>query len=532
MQRRTDNNAVLAPDPTASIRIRSTAGVARPWRTVVVAGALALTSMVPVAHAAGAATLWTDGGRGGRPLVQVPSVAPLVARVEPAVLVIFTEVPASAVSEGRPHLPPGHPPLGDGSGPPTPFPMPEGSGGRDDELVEGQGAGFLITADGYALTNHHVVEDAVRVRVSVGESHEIIEADVVGSDEKSDVALIKLRSARTNWPIVKLADSDALKVGDFVVAIGSPFGLEQSVSLGIISARGRRDIAPSGRQGLYDFLQTDASINPGNSGGPLLDVYGAVVGINSAVNAAGSGIGFAIPINQVKRMLPSLKETGRFERSWMGVSIQSVRPELVRALGLTAPEGAIVREVVDGGPAQKADLQPGDVIVRFDGHVVRDANELPLLAGDAGVDATVDVEIVRRGARQKQRITLGSHPENAVRRVPRVPEPAESAGAAGAAGEPEKPPVGLSILNTRPEERARLSLEAGVGGARITRVQPASAAARAGLIDDDVVISVDDAPVKSAEGLAAIVKKAPSGAVLRLLVRRGPSTVFAALVIP
>lgn len=212
-----------------------------------------IVSLVALALAA-APSLWTESDPKQKPLLAVPSVAPLVEKMEPAVLVVFTEGQAPDGVPEMPGLPEGHPPLG-----------PPDSG--DEGPMRGQGAGFLIAKNGYALTNHHVVEGATRVSVFVGDDRTEVEADVVGSDEKSDVALIKLRSPRTDWPWVPLADSDKVKVGDFVVAIGSPFGLEQSVSLGIVSARGRRDIAPSGRQGLYDFLQTDASINPGNSGG-------------------------------------------------------------------------------------------------------------------------------------------------------------------------------------------------------------------------------------------------------------------------
>jgi serine protease Do len=478
----------------------------------------ALLALLSTAAAPTSSNLWNDADKKARPLVAVPSVAPLVGRVEPAVLVVFTE--------GQPPpedmLPPGHPPLG--PIPPGPPGAPDGGDDGDpgDDLGRGQGAGFLISKDGYALTNHHVVEGATRITAFVGDDHTEIEAVLIGSDERADIALLKLQSSRTDWPTVALADSDAVKVGDFVVAIGSPFGLEQSVSLGIVSARGRRDIAPSGRQGLYDFLQTDASINPGNSGGPLLDVYGAVVGINAAVNAAGNGIGFAIPINMVKRMLPSLVTHGRYERSWIGVSIQDVSPDVAPGLGLRGAQGALVREVVAGGPADKAGLVAGDVITGFEGHPVRDASELPLLAGDAGVDATVTLDVVRDKAPLQRKVTLGSHPDNARAAAPATPhEPATKKSADAS--------LGVSVVSLDASDRARLGLAKDTAGARVTKLRPFSPAALAGLDIDDVVVEVNGKAVVDAPGLADVVRATPSGELLKVTVVRGGSRVFSVL---
>ncbi len=488
--------------------------------------ALALLA-APVAPAVPAGpTLWTASDVKQKPLFVAPSVAPLVERMEPAVLVVFTEGQSPeglGPHEGMgmpmpplPGLPEGHPPMG-----PT---GPMGPMSGDDMPVRGQGAGFLISKNGYALTNHHVVEGATRVSVFVGDDHTEIDADVVGSDEKSDVALIKLKSDRVDWPFIPLADSDKVKVGDYVVAIGSPFGLEQSVSLGIVSARGRRDIAPSGRQGLYDFMQTDASINPGNSGGPLLDAYGAVVGINSAVNAAGSGIGFAIPINMVKRMIPALVESGRYERSWLGVSIQPIDPEIVAGLGLKSSRGALVREVVAGGPAEKAGVQPGDAILTFDGRTVREANELPLLAGDAGVGATVTLGVVRDQKPLNLKLLLGPHPDNA-----RLAKKQKAPSAGLPAPDPQKASLGVSVLSLDGESRARLGLPKDVSGARITKVRPGSPAFFAGVAPDDVVVGINGAGVTGGEDFATRVKAVPSGALLRLNLRRGSSLIFAAM---
>ena len=448
--------------------------------------------------------LWTNPPA-RRTAVAIPSVAPLVDRLEPAVLVIFTEAPFTPEA-----LPPSHPPVG----PELPF------DGEGPEL-RGQGAGFIVTATGYAITNHHVVENATSITVRVGDSPDQVPATVVGSDEKTDIALIKLTSPRTDWPVIPLGDSDALKVGDFVVAIGSPFGLEQSVSIGIISGRSRRDIAPSGRAGLYDFLQTDAGINPGNSGGPLLNLYGEAIGINSAVNAAANGIGFAIPINMVKRLLPQLKDKGRFERSWIGVQITGLDADVAKGLGLDKPRGALVREVVPEGPAGKGGLLPGDVIVGFESKAISDSYELPLLAGEAGVGAKVKLDVVRDGKPTTVAIVLEAHPDNAAKTV------------AATAKEPDKDgSLGLSVVSLDADDRERLKLRADVAGARVTKVRPGGPSFKAGLATDDVIVKVDATDIRTAPDFAAAATAARGGALMKLLVRRGGATLFVPLLVP
>lgn len=480
-----------------------------------------VTSLGLFANAGRADDLWTEPAR-ARAAVQIPSVAPLVDKLEPAVLVIFTETEVDPERE----LPPGHPPMPEG----MPFPMPFEGGPEGDPLMRGQGAGFLITPSGYALTNHHVVENARSITVRVGEAHEEVEAVVVGSDEKTDIALIQLKSARKDWPVIPLGNSDGMRVGDFVVAIGSPFGLEQSVSVGIISGRGRRDIAPSGREGLYDFMQTDASINPGNSGGPLLNLYGEAIGINSAVNAAGSGIGFAIPINMVKRLLPSLKERGRFARSWIGVQITGVEKEVATGLGLDRPRGALVREVVPEGPAARGGLVPGDVIVAFEGKRIEDSYELPLLAGEAGVGKTVKLDVLRDGKPRSLSITLGDHPDNAL--AARADEERTRKAAADRTDKHEKKPadkegaLGVVVVTLDTDDRERLKLKADVSGTRVTKVRPGSPAFLAGLQADDVILQVNGKATRSANDFAAVVKETAAGGLLRMTLRRGDSTIF------
>ena len=450
------------------------------------------------------ADLWTEPAR-TRTSVAIPSVAPLVDKLEPAVLVVFTEGDFDAARD----LPPGHPPVPEG-----PF-----EGGPDEDgILRGQGAGFLITPSGYALTNHHVVEHAQSITVRVGNGKEEIAARVIGSDEKTDVALLKIDSPRKDWPAIPLGDSDVMRVGDFVVAIGSPFGLEQSVSVGIVSARGRRDVTPSGREGLYDFLQTDASINPGNSGGPLLNLYGEVIGINSAVNDAGSGIGFAIPINMVKKLLPSLKERGRVARSWIGVQITGIDKEVASGLGLDRPRGALVREVVPDGPAAKGGLQPGDVIVSFDGKPVEDSYDLPLMAGDTGVGKMASLDVVRDGKPMKIAFALGEHPDNAVLAK------AEKAVAKKLADRDGS--LGVVVVTLDPSDRMRLKLRTDVAGTRVSKIRPGSPASMAGLHTDDVIVAVNHQETRTARQFADIVKAAPAGSLLKILLHRGNSTLF------
>jgi serine protease Do len=474
------------------------------WGAVGVAAAI-----LAVAAPAGAdSSVWTE--KKGAARVALPSLAPLVQAAEPAVLSLFVESTTNSAADPRMDF------------------FRRFGMEIPDFRRQGQGTGFLIHPDGFALTNHHVVEGASKIQVRVGGASELVTATVVGEDPRTDVALIRLdndKRPRAGWPHLPLGDSDALLVGDFVVAIGNPFGLSQSVSMGILSAKGRRDIAPSGRQGLYDFLQTDASINPGNSGGPLLNMGGEVIGINSAINAAGQGIGFAIPINFVKKLVPDLKAKGRVERAWLGVSIQRVTPELAEGLGLKRPQGALVAQVLDRSPAFKAGLKPGDVITKFDGKEIADSSDLPLLASTAGIGRAVGLELVRGGELRSANVTLAALPDS---------DGAERPSASDKATEEQKDPgkLGVRVDDLDDELRGRLELPARQRGAVIVRVQPGSAAAAAGLRPGDVVVEVNTARIADAKGFVAAVNKVASGKLLRLLVLRNGTLTFVGLVKP
>jgi serine protease Do len=276
--------------------------------------------------------------------------------------------------------------------------------------AEGLGTGFIVSQDGYILTNEHVVGDAQQIRVRLSDRREY-DAELVGADTTTDIALIKINSD-TPLPAVPLGDSDKLEVGDWVVAIGSPLGLDHTVTAGIVSAKERRAINPGGRISPYDdFIQTDASINPGNSGGPLLNTRGEVVGINSAVSTQGQGIGFAIPINMAKTILPQLNSTGQVDRSWLGISIGEVPPDAVKAYGLADTKGALVADVVPGGPAEKAGLSRREVILAFDGKLIDRAEDLPWLASTAGVGKRVEVLVAGPNGKRTVQITLERLPQ-------------------------------------------------------------------------------------------------------------------------
>ena len=380
----------------------------------------------------------------------------------------------------------------------------------------GLGSGFFISKDGLILTNFHVVENAERIEVTFSTkdgSEKTLAAKVLGTAPDYDVALIQTAGI-TDAPIAQLGDSDAVRIGQWVMAIGNPFGLSHSVSVGIISAKERRDIAPSGRVGLYNFLQTDASINPGNSGGPLINTRGEVIGINSAINSAGSGIGFAIPMNMVKAMLPDLKSKGKFARSWMGIRVQPLTPELAQSYGLTQVAGALVADVIATGPAGEAGMKDGDVILEFDGKPVRNSSDLPLFASMAGVGKKVAVKLWRGGRELTVNLKLAEFP-NEEEKVASA-QPDDGSG------------LGLVVADITPTLQRELELEQ-AQGVVVKGVDPDGPAARAGLAPGDVIRSVNGQNIAKARDLKQIVEKTEAGGLLRLQVQRQGARRFIAL---
>ena len=358
---------------------------------------------------------------------------------------------------------------------------------------EGLGSGFVINPDGYVLTNNHVVEDAVTVTVSLNDGTEY-PAKLVGADPRTDLALLRLEGAK-GLKAMPLGDSDALRIGEWVMAIGNPFGLEHTVTAGIVSAKGRKEVQPGAEPMYANFIQTDASINPGNSGGPLLNMAGEVVGINTAIVRSGQGIGFAIPSNMAKTLIPQLAR-GKVERSWLGVAIQEMTTPLAKSMGLEHAEGALVRNVYKASPAEDAGLQAGDVIVEFAGKPIKESSDLPWMAAIAGVGATVDVTLVREGKHITKSVIMGDLADAGSREEKKVEVPGTVPGG-GLAG------AGLDLGDLNPAERRRLGAPAN-HGVLVTGVTPGSLAAEAGFRPGDVILRMGTRPVKD---VASIVER-------------------------
>jgi serine protease Do len=370
------------------------------------------------------------------------------------------------------------------------------------------GSGFIINRDGVILTNNHVIENADEIVVKLANDKEY-KAKVIGRDPKTDIAVIKIDDA-PDLSTVTLGDSDDLRVGEWVMAIGNPFGLEHTVTAGIVSAKGRFI-----GQGSYDqFIQTDAAINPGNSGGPLINLKGEVVGINSAIfsrSGGNIGIGFAIPVNLAKEELPELEEKGKVTRGWLGVLIQKVTPEIADSMGLKDAKGALVADVMKEGPAQEAGLKVGDVIVEFDGHAVKDSTELPLLVARTAVGKTVKVKVIRDKGTETFTVKVGELKEEEV----------------ATAGKEEG--FGLSVQPLTPDIAESLGLGSDVKGVVVSGVESGSAADDAGLRRGDVILEVNREPVKDLASYRKALKSAGKGKSVLFLVRRGDNTVFLAL---
>jgi serine protease Do len=383
-------------------------------------------------------------------------------------------------------------------------PFPEGNPPRGFEQ-RGVGSGFVMSREGYILTNNHVVEDADQINVKLANGKEY-EGKIVGRDPKTDLALVKIEGASDLHPL-KLGNSEDLKVGSWVVAVGSPFGLEQTVTAGIVSAKGR--VIGSGP---YDnFIQTDASINPGNSGGPLINMKGEVVGINTAIIASGQGIGFAIPINMAKEVAPQLQEKGHVTRGWLGVSIQEVTPELAKSFDLKEKKGALVSQVVSGGPAEKAGIEQGDIILEFDGKEVSDSKDLPRIVASTPVGKAVTLKVSRNGKIIDRQVKLG-----------------EMEGKVEVTKAPSHKSLGFTVQNLTPEIAKGLGLKKETGVV-VTQVEPGSPAANAGIQTGDVIREVNRKPVKDVEDFVQKVEKAKGPDNVLFLIQRGQNNLFAAV---
>ena len=384
------------------------------------------------------------------------------------------------------------------------FPFPPGFG--DPRLHQGiprrsSGSGFIIRNDGLIITNNHVVEGANEIMVTLPDEREY-QATVLGRDPKTDLAVLKVE-AEQDLPVATLGDSEGVRVGDWVMAIGNPFGLSNTVTAGIVSAKGRTIGA-----GPYDdFIQTDASINPGNSGGPLFNKEGEVVGINTAIfgNGGGNiGIGFAIPINLAKQLVPDLETKGHVTRGWLGVTIQKMTTELAESLGLNEPNGALVADVTTDSPADKGGLERGDVIVGYDGHTVKENADLPLLVANTKAGTKVPIEVVRDGKTQTFTVEIA-----------KLDEPEVASGPAAA----RRGKWGMALRELTPEERDRMRLKAGEG-VIVAGVRPDSPAADAGVREGDVILEVNRTPVKTVDELKKAIATVTEDKPMLLLLRR------------
>jgi serine protease Do len=364
--------------------------------------------------------------------------------------------------------------------------------------VQGAGSGVIISSDGYILTNNHVVEGAKEVEVTLNDRKEF-KAQIVGRDPKTDLAIVKIDAGK-NLPAANIGDSNALQVGDWVLAIGNPFGLNQTVTSGIVSAKGR----VIGAGPYDDFIQTDASINPGNSGGPLFNMSGEVVGINTAIMAQGQGIGFAIPINTAKPLIPQLEAKGEVIRGYLGVNIQTVTPELASALQLENPKGALVAEVIPGGPADKAGIKRGDLIISFDGNSVNDTHDLPALVAATPIDKQVPITVMRDGKEHEISATVARLESDGTK----LAEAKQSA----------QGKLGLQIQDVDSQMARQLGINTD-HGAVVVGVQPGSPADRASLRQGDVIVEVNRKAVKSASDLKEEIGKVPNGDSVLLFVK-------------
>ncbi len=366
------------------------------------------------------------------------------------------------------------------------------------------GSGFVISENGYIVTNNHVIENVDKITV-IFEDGTKLDATVVGRDPKTDIALIRVESDKKLFAL-PLGDSSAVRPGEWVVAIGNPFGLEHTVTAGIISAKHR----VIGGGNYDDYIQTDAAINLGNSGGPLLNLSGEVIGINTAVNLQANTIGFAIPIDMAKAILPQLRTAGHVTRGWLGVMIQKITPDLAKELELEDESGALVSKVVPDGPASKAGIERYDIIVEFDGQPIEDLSELPRAVAGTPVDKTVQVVVVRDGKRKTLRAKVGKLDEPELSKLAKRPKrgPAE---------------LGLMVQDLNPELAERLGLDT-TQGVLITSVQPGSPADDAQLRRGDVILEVDRSEIGGIEDLWHQLDAADDGALF--LIRRGDSTIF------
>jgi serine protease Do len=380
------------------------------------------------------------------------------------------------------------------------------------------GSGFIISQDGFIVTNNHVIAEADEIEINLQGVEKPVKAEIIGRDPDTDLALIKIDYEK-RLPVLKFGNSDRVKVGQWVMAIGNPFGLDHTVTAGIVSAKGR--IIGTGP--FDDFIQTDASINPGNSGGPLLNLDGEVVAINTAIIASGQGIGFAVPSNMARKVIDQLKDKGEVRRGWLGVTIQDVDENTAKALDLDEPKGALIASVLAGQPAEKAGVETGDVIIKVEGQEVADANILLRKIASFAPGEKVDITVWRKGREKDLTVTLGM-------RDPQVMAEARDGGGQGP--QDAESELGLAMRPVTREEAEALNLS-GANGLLVTAVDDASVSAESDIRPGDVILEVNQRQVNSVDEFRSIMSgEGKAKGVLLLLIQRSGQSVFRTITLP
>lgn len=443
----------------------------------------------------------------------LPDFTQLVDRNSAAVVNISTTVKISGAVHGGQAMPdiPEDSPLYDffkrffGESPDGRMPYPEGE-------QTSLGSGFIISGDGHIITNNHVIKDADEIIVRLADRREF-SAEIIGADEQSDIAILKVDGK--DLPILKMGDSDKLKVGEWVMAIGSPFQFDHSVTAGIVSAKGR----PLPNENYIPFIQTDVAINPGNSGGPLFNLNGEVVGVNSQIYSRTGGfmgLSFAVPINLVKRVYQQLKEEGHVTRGWLGVWIQGVDRELAESFGMAIPQGALVTKVIADSPAAAAGFEIGDIVVKFDDREIINDTDLPPMVGSTEIGKKVPVQIVRKGRKVMINVVIDALPDNANKLAGKPPVKPEVSGTNR---------LNVTVQDLTDAERDELGLDHGI---RIETIATGPAS-RAGIRTGDILLLLNNQKVKDVKEFERIINGLPEGKPVAILVQRKGNPIFLAL---
>ncbi len=447
-------------------------------------------------------------------VVSLPDFTPLVEKNSAAVVNISTTLKKSELGGGLEYHMPDIPED-------SPFydffkkffgDIPGGDGVHPFEKRSSLGSGFILSRDGYVITNNHVVKDADEIVVTLQDRREFV-AELVGTDERSDISVLKIDGE--NLPVIRIGNSDNLKVGEWVLAIGSPFGFDHTVTAGIVSAIGRS--LPN--ENYVPFIQTDVAINPGNSGGPLFNMDGEVVGVNSQIYSRTGGfmgLSFAVPINVVTNVYEQLKEQGHVSRGWLGVLIQDVTRELAESFGMKRPHGALIAKVLSDGPAEKAGLEVGDIVVKFNGEEVRYSSDLPPLVGDSKVGERVPVEIIRRGKSKTLYVKIAELPD----------EEEIIIADQGKDNKLQSNALNITVKDLNAEQRSELGItDHGV----LVESVAEGPGQKAGIRRGDVILLIDNEKVKDAKHFSDMVKKLPKDKSIPILLQRRGGPIFIAL---